>query len=243
MEELLRNFLGGKCYTEMITNGNFESTCIKLLISKFLGILIITGSLILKVPQILKIVNAKSARGIALPTLLLELAIMLFTMSFGFRQGFPFGTYGETAFVSIQNLVIFFLVYVYGTGDKNQPTGVTPSFFAIMAIYGAAVYAFLMNPANLIPFEVIVTLQAMNIPILIASRVPQIWANYKAGSTGQLALATWVLTFVGALARVFTTLQEAFNPVLLVGYVIGASMSGTICLQIILYGSEKPKAH
>jgi len=225
----------------MITNLNFQGPCVKLLISKLLGLLIIAGSLILKVPQILKIVNAKSARGLALTTVLLELTCLLFTMSFSYRQGFPFGTYGETVFVSIQNLVIIFLIYVYGTGDKNQSAGVSASFFAILAIYGTVVYAFLTNPGNLLPLSVVASLQALNIPILISSRVPQIWSNYKARSTGQLAFLTWMLTFVGAMARIFTTLQEAFDPILLAGYIIGATMSGTICLQILLYGSEKQK--
>ena len=32
--------------------------------------------------------------------------------------------------------------------------------------------------------------------------------NYKNGHTGQLAVITWLLNFVGAIARVFTTMQD-----------------------------------
>jgi len=244
MEEFLRSYLGAECFTELVTNKNvFYAPCVKLLISKALGLLIIAGSLIIKVPQIVKIVKAKSAKGISLTSVLLELVCLLFTMSFSYRRHFPFGTYGETVFVTIQNFVIIFLIYYYGNGDK-KPEGISPSFFGILAIYVVVLYSFLQNPGNLVDVSLIQSLQTLNIPILISSRVPQIISNFTTKSTGQLAIATWLLTFAGAIARVFTTLQEAYDPILLVGYIIGASLSSTICFQIFYYAStitEPPK--
>jgi len=243
MEEFLHSYLGAKCFTELITNKNvFYEPCVKLLISKALGLLIIAGSLIIKVPQILKIVNAKSAKGISLTSVLLELVCLLFTMSFSYRKQFPFGTYGETVFVTIQNFVIIFLIYYYGNGDK-KPEGISPSFFGILAIYAVVLYSFLANPGDLVQVSLIESLQSLNIPIMISSRVPQIISNFTTKSTGQLAIATWLLTFAGALARVFTTLQEAYSLILLASYLIGASLSSTICFQIFYYAptTQPPK--
>ena len=49
------------CYKLFFEKHDFTNTaCIKLTLSKFVGFGIIAGSSILKVPQIIKIVNAKS---------------------------------------------------------------------------------------------------------------------------------------------------------------------------------------
>jgi mannose-P-dolichol utilization defect protein 1 len=50
-----------------------DVACIKALVAKGLGYLILLGALAVKVPQILKIVNAKSVKGLALSMFLLEL--------------------------------------------------------------------------------------------------------------------------------------------------------------------------
>ena len=72
--------------------------------------------------------------------------------------------------------------------------------------------------------------------------VPQILTNFRNGHTGQLALVTWVLNFLGALARVFTTLQEVDDVLVLAGFVAGASLSFIIIVQIFLYWGVKPAA-
>lgn len=69
-------------------------------------------------------------------------------------------------------------------------------------------YAILLNPSDLVPLSTVLYLQTFTIPIMILSRIPQIVSNFKAKSTGQLALLTWLLNFGGSAARVFTTLQE-----------------------------------
>jgi len=234
MEEFFGNLLGKECYRELILSKNFfHGPCLALLLSKFLGFAIILGSVGLKVPQIIKILNAKSAQGLALSSVLLELIGYLFTMAYSFRKGFPFSTYGETTFISIQNLVILVLIFWYGGG-------LSPQFFLLIGSYVSLVYLFIGNPGDLLPTTIVASLQSLNIPIFIAARIPQIWANYSAKSTGQLAFATWLLNFVGASVRVFTTIQEVRDPLLLSGFILAVFLNGTILGQIFYYGGGKP---
>jgi mannose-P-dolichol utilization defect protein 1 len=73
-------------------------------ISKVLGIGIVVGGGIVKVPQIIKIVNSKSARGVSLASYLLDTASLLIVVAYNVRSHFPFSTYGENLFLTIQNV-------------------------------------------------------------------------------------------------------------------------------------------
>ena len=63
--------------------------------SKVLGLGIVVGGGIVKVPQILKIVKHKSARGLSLSSYLLDTASLLLVDVYNVRLQFPFSTYGE----------------------------------------------------------------------------------------------------------------------------------------------------
>jgi hypothetical protein len=93
-------------------------------------------------------------------------------------------------------------------------------------------------------------LQLFNLPLLAAARLPQIWANYKAKSTGQLSFISSFLSFGGALARMFTTIQDVskrssidcipdcfFSKIgwdfaLLSSYLVAATINGVIVCQV-----------
>lgn len=107
--------------------------------------------------------------------------------------------------------------------------------FGGIAFYGAVTYALL---TGLVPFAILQILQVLQLfwgicagssrapytesrvihiqgcvtPIVIASRLPQIWESFKNKSTGQLSFITWFLNFGGSVARIFTTIQEVDDP-------------------------------
>uniref|UniRef100_A0A674JWS0 Mannose-P-dolichol utilization defect 1 n=1 Tax=Terrapene triunguis TaxID=2587831 RepID=A0A674JWS0_9SAUR len=63
--------------------------CLKIVISKGLGLAIVAGSLMVKLPQVFKILGARSAVGLSLQAILLELLAITGTMvySLGFSGG------------------------------------------------------------------------------------------------------------------------------------------------------------
>jgi len=111
-----------------------------------------------------------------------------------------------------------------------------------MGVYGALSYAFLLNPGNIVDIQILNFLQAFNIVVLIASRVPQIYSTFQAKSAGQLALLTWLLNFAGTAARVFTTLSSfrtGVDEMILLSFGLAFFLNGTIVFQILYYGSPQ----
>jgi mannose-P-dolichol utilization defect 1 len=71
--------------------------------------------------------------------------------------------------------------------------------------------------------------------LLIISRIPQIITNFLNKSTGQLAFFTFLLNFLGGIARLGTVLVETSDFAYQLPYYIGTSLSGILVLQFLLY--------
>ena len=172
------SILGEECYKKLLLDINIEATdCIKLAISKGLGIGIIAASSIVKVPQILKLVNSKSASGISFLSYLLETSSYLITLAYNVRQGFPFSTFGETALILVQNVVISVLVLNY----SGRAT-IAAAFVAALATS-----AFTLFSKDLIDMNTLGYLQNGAGVLGVASKLPQILAVWHEGGTGQLS--------------------------------------------------------
>ncbi|KAK6332948.1 hypothetical protein TWF718_010776 [Orbilia javanica] len=226
IKDLGISLIGPHCYTSLIENIDITDTaCIKLGISKGLGIGIIAASSIVKIPQILKIINSGSAAGLSLLSTLLETGAYAISIAYNFRNGFPFSTFGETALIVVQNLVIAVLI-LHFTG-KGGYAGV------LIAGFAAASYA--LFSGEVVSDKAMTLFQASTIPISLASKVPQIWTVWKEGSTGQLSAFAVFNFLAGSLARVFTTLQEVDDPLILWGYLGGAILNAVLTAQMIFY--------
>ncbi|XP_023287374.1 mannose-P-dolichol utilization defect 1 protein-like, partial [Seriola lalandi dorsalis] len=88
--------------------------CLKIVLSKGLGIGIILGSVMVKLPQILKLMAAKSAEGLSFKSVLLELLAITGTMAYSIANKFPFSAWGEALFLMLQTVAIGFLIQHYG---------------------------------------------------------------------------------------------------------------------------------
>lgn len=66
----------------------FAVPCFKATLSKGLGLGIIAGSILVKVPQILKISSNKSGQGINILSVLLDLFVITSTVAYGFVKGY-----------------------------------------------------------------------------------------------------------------------------------------------------------
>ena len=68
----------------------------------------------------------------------------------------------------------------------------------------------------------------------------QIVANFRNGHTGQLSFIMVLLLFVGAMARIFTTIQETGDKVMLVTFLVSTVLNGTLVFQVLFYWNVKP---
>jgi len=235
--ELLRDvvfYLGlmtPQCFEDVVVKLNFGNVlCLKSTLSKVLGLGIVVGSSLVKLPQVLKIYAGKSAVGISFLSVLLELLAVTFSGVYGLAKGFPFGSYGESLFLAIQTAIIGLLVLWYG-GKKMQA-------LVFMICYSALVFAGL----KLVPVHILWYGQATNIPMVVIGKFIQIITNFNNGHTGQLSAVTVFLIALGSVARIFTSIQETGDQVLILTFVCSTVVNGIIAAQVLWYwNSDKKK--
>ncbi|ETS80986.1 hypothetical protein PFICI_05988 [Pestalotiopsis fici W106-1] len=226
IHDLGTSIIGSTCYKTLILDLDpTDSECVKLAISKGLGIGIIAASSIVKVPQIIKLVNSRSASGISFLSYLLETSSYLISLAYNVRNGFPFSTFGETALIMGQNVVITILVLNY---SGKQST-------AALFVAALAAAAFSLFAENLIDMKTLGLLQAGAGVLGVGSKVPQILAIWQQGGTGQLSAFTVFNYLAGSLSRIFTTLQEVDDKLILYGFIAGFALNLVLALQMVYY--------
>lgn len=220
------SIIGDKCYKALLLDIDIENTeCIKYAVSKGLGIGIIAASSIVKVPQILKLVNSKSAEGVSFLSYLLETSAYLITLAYNVRNGFPFSTFGETALILGQNVVISVLVLNY-----SGRASMAAVFVAALAGSLATLFA-----ENVLDMKALSYFQAGAGVLGVASKLPQILAIYQQGGTGQLSAFAVFNYLAGSLSRIFTTLQEVDDKLILYGFISGFLLNAVLALQMVYY--------
>ncbi|KAJ3023200.1 hypothetical protein HKX48_003978 [Thoreauomyces humboldtii] len=229
---VLTPLVGQHCAHRLLELDLSATSCIKLFISKGLGIGIVVGGTIVKVPQILKIVSAKSTVGISFASYLLETVAYTISLAYNYRSGNPFSTFGEMGFITLQNIAILFLILSYAKS--------LPGLVLFLTVYSIAAFS-LFTPSIISP-DLLRTLQWATVLIGVASKVPQISNNFTAKSTGQLSAITVFMQTAGSFARVFTTVQEIDDPVLLTSAIVASALNGVIAAQVVVYWANRTPA-
>ena len=103
----------GECI-EKLTNYSIDGACFQLLLSKLLGYLMISASLMLKVPQLLKIYKNSSVEGISLTSFYFEVLGFSIMSAYSIHNSNPFSTYGELVIISIQCILQVLLFWTVG---------------------------------------------------------------------------------------------------------------------------------
>jgi mannose-P-dolichol utilization defect protein 1 len=234
IEQIGVNIIGEECYQVLIRDVEFGNNpeCVALGISKGLSWGIVVMSSIVKVPQILKLLQSRSATGLSLISFLLETVSYLITIAYNYRSGFPFSTFGETVLISMQNIIITLLIFNY-SGRKPQAA----MFSAILTAVCAALFP---KNSTAVNSEVLTYLQGLTIPLTLFSKIPQVYSNWQNKTTGQLSVFTVVNYLLGSLARVFTTIQEVDDPMVLGSFLGSTVLNFVLFIQVFLYWNTKP---
>jgi len=225
------SIVGQNCYTSLIENLDIgDVKCIKYSISKGLGIGIVVGGSIMKVPQVLLILNARSARGLSLTAYILETLSYAITLAYSFRHNFPFSTYGENFFLTIQNALITLLI-IYFPSPLLRRSQNTASKLAVASLATIASAAILYT----LPKETLSLLQLATLPLSLFSKLPQIRQNLRSKSTGQLSAFAVISQIAGCLARLFTTATEVGDLLISAGFALALLLNCILGAQLWVY--------
>ncbi|KAF5341210.1 hypothetical protein D9611_006107 [Ephemerocybe angulata] len=236
IKDLGVSIIGQKCYTTLVENLNVTDVpCLKYSLSKGLGVGIVVGGSIMKVPQVLLILNGSSARGLSLSSYVLETLAYAITLVYNIRNAFPFSTYGENLFITPQNALITFLIIYYS--PLPQKTRSQRLLIATAASL-ATIYAL-----SIIPGKALSLAQLATLPLGLTSKLPQIRQNARAQSTGQLSAVAVLSQILGCLARVFTTAQEVGDPLVQAGFLLALGLNVVLGAQMYMYWGDNAELH
>jgi mannose-P-dolichol utilization defect protein 1 len=202
---------------------HWKAICYQTLISKCLSSGILAGSVALKLPQIMNIISTKDVKGLAPESFYSEVPLTVLTVMYNIRQGYPFLSYGESAVIMVQNVILVLLLWQF-----MKPS---PSVSVITSVL--AMFLGVTLGCKMMPPQYLHTLPMLTLPLMVYSRMVQILSSYKQGTTGQLSSITTGLTFLGSLARVFTTISEVgMDLPLLTGFGLGSLLSAVQLGQV-----------
>ena len=185
---------------------------------------------------LLVVVSARSARGLSLVAFILETLAYAITTTYAYRNSFPFSTYGENLFLTIQNVIITALIVHY-----NPPSSLSNRSPLQRAILSAQVAIAFTIPLVVFPMSTIALFQIATLPLSLFSKLPQIRQNYRAQSTGQLSAFAVISQVGGCLARLFTTAQEVGDVIVAAGFALALALNVVLGLQMWLYWGKDEK--
>lgn len=145
----------------------------------------------------------------------------------GIHKGLSFSVWGENSIILVQMLVIILMVWAFtpkvGMGEK------------LLVFAGLGGWIFFLLRDEGINDDMWKMISASSGGFIIASRVPQIFQNFSAGSTGQLAFVSFLLSFAGCVARLGTVLFETDDIYFQAQFFASTFLNGIIVLQFVLY--------
>ena len=216
-------------FATCVSSRDLSPPCVKLMLSKVMGTLLVVFSTIVKLPQIVKIISAKSVDGLSAVSFYTELLSFGLMAAYSYHNGQPISTYGECVTIFLQCVVQVALLWMYGNYSGAHVRGVLLFFTAVFGTLASGVL-----PESAWQFIILA-----QFPFNLIVKGSQIFTNFSKGSTGQLSLITNTLNFAGTCVRIFTTLVEVADRAVLLNYAMTTALNFTIVAQIGYYWNAK----
>ena len=209
-------------------------------IAVFLGYVVIFFSMVYKIPQIVQIQKARSARGVNLLTNLQDLMAYVFAFAYSYSEGHPFSAYGETVFQGIGTLIITSQIFYF---ERKRSLSYVSRF-----VLGMGVSSYVMCKArevfgHYIGTQLLNLSKTITIILGITGKLPQALSNFREQAVGELSFTTTLLNFIGSLVRIYTVFKQlAGDALMITTQSTSLLLNGTLVLQILYYGRDGVKS-
>ncbi|XP_060114128.1 solute carrier family 66 member 3 [Heteronotia binoei] len=176
---------------------------------------------VLKLPQGFVLLAAKSAAGLSLESLVLELSGFLVCLRYHSYYSYPLSSYIEYPIIIAQDVVLLLFVLHY-SGKMRHALPYTIVFVGGWYVLGLQKW--------------IVDL-AMNLSTLIsaASKFAQLRCLWQTKDSGQVSTLTWSLATYTCAARIFTTLMTTKDLTVLFRFVVMMALNVWVTATILRY--------
>mmetsp|Transcript_8438 Transcript_8438/g.20921 ORF Transcript_8438/g.20921 Transcript_8438/m.20921 type:complete len:280 (-) Transcript_8438:56-895(-) len=220
--------IGKGVVVDLLSGKMPEMEVIALLMSRLLGSAIVFMSCIIKLPQIMAVLKAKSAEGLSITGFETELVAYTLTFAYGLHFNLPFTGYGESILMSAQDVVLLALVYKYAKTPTSHVALATSAYAGGLAVL----------LSGQLGDGIMSVLSGASFVTIMFARIPQIYQNFATGSTGQLSIFSYLITVFGGSVRIFTSITDNAGQTMVIGYMIATSMNFVIALQILFLGNK-----
>lgn len=182
----------------------------------------------LKLPQISSVLRAQSARGISLPSLLLELAGFLVFLRYQSYYEYPLLTYLEYPILLTQDLVLLLCIFHF-SGHVERAAFYIALF--VSAWFVLSLRKWIMDLAmNFCTF------------ISAASKFAQLQYLWKTRDSGAVSALTWSLASYSCAVRIITTLMTTNDLTILTRFVVTLALNIWVTATILRYRKTAVKA-
>ncbi|XP_048452499.1 solute carrier family 66 member 3 isoform X2 [Rhincodon typus] len=176
---------------------------------------------VLKVPQIITVISAKTARGLSVRSLLLELIGFSIFLTYQTYYGYPLTTYLEYPVLILQDVILLMCVLFY---NGNIGTALP---YTILFIIGW----------RLLTIHKLIIDLAMSLSICIGalSKYAQLQSLWKTRDSEKVSALTWSLGIYTICARIFTTLMTTSDTAVLIRYAVIGVLNMWVLTTIMYY--------
>ena len=206
--------------------------CLKFTGKRVVGLVSSFGAMGLKVPQIQKILAKSSVEGINKYGLYMDLINLLSLVGNSWRLGIGFGVWGGPFFVWFQNVVIIVLCWRYSKTTKLAEV------LTVILLTSATAYL-MFSGTPWMTDEAWQLVSSSQTVMILFSTLPQIWQNFTAKSTGQLAFISQYLLCQGSGVKLYLVSSESDDFCFLLPFAVKFTMYSVILLQFALYWNSK----
>ncbi|XP_051171946.1 solute carrier family 66 member 3 [Leptopilina boulardi] len=194
-------------------------------LSDFISLFTIGMCFILKVPQILNLMALKSAKGMSILGLCLELTSYTVMTSYNITNGYSLLTYLDYPIILVQQYILIFLVLKY----MNKINSMT---ILIVALY---IIIFISFVLQILPKSFLTLFVPMCTPITASSKIVQLLSILRAKNAESISVSTWFISALTNFTRVFTIWIDSADVLLLGNLIISGSLSSSIMFTVIYY--------
>ncbi|KAF6729057.1 PQ-loop repeat-containing protein 3 [Oryzias melastigma] len=177
--------------------------------------------MVLKFPQIFVLMRAKSASGVSLHSLLLELIGFIVFVTYQMYYDYPPPTYLEYPILIAQDVILLLLILHYN-GSLRQ----------------SLIYAFLfVGGWRLLTVEKWIIDLAMSFCTFIsaASKFAQLQCLWRSKDAAQVSAITWAMATYTCFARIYTTMVTTGDTQVLVRFAVMTLLNLWVMLTVIYY--------
>ncbi|KAH0564002.1 solute carrier family 66 member 3-like [Cotesia glomerata] len=198
-------------------------------IADTLSIITITICFILKVPQILNLLAVKSAKGMSILGLMLELTSYTVTTCYNYTNGYSLLSYLEYPIILIQEYILIYLVLKYLKMINKLTIAIASCYFVV----GTCILV------GIIPKVILTFLTPMGTPISASSKIVQLLAIVRSKNSESVSILTWFISAFTNMTRIFTIWVDSADLLLLGNFIISTVLSLSVMLAVYYKPSKK----